>query len=483
MSLRRDAVYTGGFSALRLAISVAAIPVMTRSLGLAVFGEWTVLMAVLGLVPIAQVGLGPALSYLISARPADRCAIVGSSLVLFLAIGAAVSIPLVFAAPMLAPHLVRGQPEAMTAALRLIAIAGWLQLLRQWMTALEAGLQRFDVQVMAEGIGTFALNAGFIVLCVRGYGIVALAGWTVLASLGTLVLHFCLLAYRTRARTAGRLRWQLGEARALFGYGWRQWVSQVAGVLFTQADRLVVNSVLGPTATGLYAAVTAVAARINELSAAPLQVIVPAIARERAKGDSGGMRHTFQNALVLNLVVAYGLAAAVMYGAQPLSELLVPSGSVATVEAMLRIAGFTYAIFSGTAASYFAAQGLGRPSINARWGVVGGTAFLVGFVVLIENFGLPAAVWANLAYALVFGATVEVQRAMGISWRWLFKAHAVFVLALGISLIASVYIAGGHGRWALSVVLAVAISHAAAAIWFVCEIRKRRSPGAARMPA
>lgn len=394
---------------MRLALATAAIPVLTHTLGLATYGVWAVLISILSLTSVLQMGLAPAVTFHVAQAGNDedvKRRILVTSFVLFSALGALAGSILFLGAHLIAALTFRDAERAQEAAavLPLLGLAAFFQFLRQWVMAAEAGLQRYDLQAWADGLGTVALYGGLVVLALLDPGIGPLAAWWGIASLGTVFGHWYL--WRTRSAVSVTLKhgWDSRQARVLFNFGVRQWASQLGGNLFGHVDRVVVNLILGPAAAGIYSAGTSVAIRINELSAAPVQVVGPAIAAASSLARKAVL---YRRAQALNALLAYGLAAAVMLGSEPLAHVLVPT-QPDTMASVLRILGFCYGVYSVNAVAFYAAQGLGRPWINARWTIAAGCTFVLALVPLGRLFGLRGAAWANLAYALTLGINLEV---------------------------------------------------------------------------
>lgn len=416
ISVRRSSGYSAALSVVRLALAVAAIPALTYSLGLPLYGLWSVLISLLSLTSLLQLGMAPAVTFQVAQARADTLAtksILVTSFMLFGGLGLLAGLTLFLAAHPIA-NLVFGHTELVKEAesvLPIVGLAAACQFLRQWVMAAEAGLQRYDLQAWGDGMGTIGLYGGLVVLASLKSGVAVLASWWAFASFGTLLGHWYLWRTRTALAVPLTRGWDSSHARELLHFGLRQWPSQLGGNFFGHVDRVVVNLILGPSAAGLYSAATSVGVRINELSAAPVQVTGPVM----ASTDSPGRRvAVYRNAQSLNMLLAYLLAAGVMLGAQPLGLILVPT-EAETMASVLRISGLCYGVYSMNAVAFYAAQGLGRPSINSRWMLTGGFSFLTLLLPLSATFGLRGAVWANLAFAVTLGINCEVLRHLGLS--------------------------------------------------------------------
>lgn len=434
-NLRRNSTYTMALTVLRLGLSVAAVPVLIRNLGLHDYGIWAVVLSIFGLTSLFQFGLVSSVCFHLARTVGGEEAehpseVIATSFALFTGLGLMVFVVLLAANGPLAGWLFGTAAASGGARMTLLffGLSAWLQFMRHWAMSLEAGLERYEVQALAESVGAVVLYSGLVLLGLLGGDIEALAGWFTIATGGTLVVHWHL--WRTRigiplAVTAG---WSRAEARRLLGFGLQQWVSQFGSGLFSHVDRIAVTLVLGPSATGAYAAVTSVVTRINELSAAPVQVVVPAIGRAVSSRNHARIWPIYRDAHRLNMVIALGLAGAVMLGSEPLAEILVPSPPPVLAN-LLRILALAYGLYAVNAVGFYAAQGLGRPSINARWTLIAGCSFLMAVLLVIRDHGLPGVAWANVAFMLTLGINFEVSRSLSISRR-LIASHGRYICTL-----------------------------------------------------
>ncbi len=476
MSLRRNSSYSSALSVIRLAVSVASIPILTRGLGLKKYGVWVVLLSVFNLSALLQPGLSPATSYYLAQTTHDRdlrSRIAGASLLLFAGSGVLVGSGIAIASNPITSRLFHGMSERADAAsaMRLIGLTVFLQYIRQWLMSVESGIQRFDLQAWAEGAGAVLLYGGLSVVVLAGYGLLAMAEWLVLATVGTILVHFYFCAVRSGSKVVLKYEWDPQWARTILRFGSRQWISLLSSGFFGQVDKLIVNGALGPSAAGLYAVGTSVSGRINELSAAPLQVVVPALAESRSKGDEPRLQHIYGSSFRLNALAAFGLCAIVMVFAQPLAALLTPTNAPKTV-VVLRVLAYAYGMFSIGATGYYSSQGLGWPMMNARWGLIGGFLFLVVLSIAVDRFGLVGAAWSNAAFGATIGINFEVARRLGLAWNGILVNHLRYLACLTLSFFIASRVLTGRGLRPVPFVLALVLL-SGPTLWLV---RQRADP-------
>jgi O-antigen/teichoic acid export membrane protein len=296
---------------------------------------------------------------------------------------------------------------------RLFALALLPRFWQQWAMASEAGLLRYDWQARIEGAGYFLLSVGVVSLAWAGQSLQVLAVWYMVATIATLLSHLLFLKQAWQ-RLSLKPTYSPVSVGQLYRFGLSQWISNIGGLLFSQADRILVNVLLGPGPVGLYAVATSVAVRINEFSAVPIQSIAPMISTIAASGQSSRLVHVFKRALRLNALIVYLVSIAVMLWAKPIAILLASPEHSQTIVSLFQILVPIYAVYSLNAPGYFAAIGLQRPRINAVYVLPSGILTLLLMVWLIPSFHLVGVVLGNSGYILTLAINLKVARDIGL---------------------------------------------------------------------
>ncbi len=424
MNLRRSSGYNTLLMLLQLSVTIASIPILVRKLGVTEYGVWSVLLSVNGISLLALLGLDTSLTvFLAKVTVGDderaKDALLGTSFLLFTGLGCFTAGLIWLGSPYIVKVLFPTLSSGRTVLQALIPLGGvvLLQFVKQWLTAVETGLMRYDLQTFGEGISVIVSYTGLMVVVLLGYRIVALANWFFLVTFLTVIFHIFLINRSKIIYFSHILTWSQPQARVLLKFGILQWASQVGGTLFSQFDRIMVNLLLGPTAVGLYAVATSITSRINLMSAIPIQPIVPSISTTHANKHRERTRQIFAHAQHANAIIVYFITAVIILGAVPICNLLVTAAHARELIPLLQLLALLYGVYSLNAVGFYVAMGIGRPAINARWVVLSGFLFAVLLIVLIPRFGLWGAVWANIGYSLTLAINVSVIRELGISLR------------------------------------------------------------------
>ncbi len=422
-NLRRNSWYSVLSMVLRLGVTIISIPVLIRSLGLAQYGIWTVLLSVVNVAALAQLGLDSAVTYHVAHTAADtgtkqRDQVLSSALLMFSALGLIVATIIIVGAPIIV-HLLFPSSLPNLPLVPVVIIFGGvaiLQFWKQWAVAAEAGLLRYDIQASAESASTLFTYGGLIVIAWLGFGLLGLATWFLTAGLVALCIHAYLLHRAVGLRFDLAQGWNRTHAVSLFRFGITQWTAQIGGTLFGQGDRILVNYFLGPAAAGLYSVATSVAARINEFSSVPIQLIVPAISMAQAKEDSERAGAIFARAQRLNGLIVYILSAAIILGSTFLARILVTTADAEDLAPALRIIALVYGLYSLNAPGFFVAMGIGRPAINAGWSLLAGFLSILFLIFLTPRYSLHGAAWANIGYVATLAINWHVIRELRLGF-------------------------------------------------------------------
>jgi len=207
-----------------------------------------------------------------------------------------------------------------------------------------------------------------------------------------------------------------------------QWTAELGVTLFAQADKLLVNGVLGPAAAGIYAVSRSVAVKVTEIAGMFLRVLPPAVSAANALGDRARVRHLYQQTARLNGVVCVMVACSVMLLADIAAALIAGKKHGAAVAPVIRILILLYAGETLFSTSNWFAVGLRRPSLNAVWCLSGRVLMCVLIRVLASRFGIAGAAWANAGYLLSAVVTIRLAPMIGLSFADLAAAYSKPVL-------------------------------------------------------
>jgi O-antigen/teichoic acid export membrane protein len=383
-------------------------PVVLHSLGVAEFGIWTVATAAASVGGIIASGFGDAnIQHIASLRgSAIRSSqedSVRNMMGLNLSLGGVLAAIGFLLAPYAAAHIVAADPSKQRDCLMSLRIASVLMLVR----ALES--VSMSTQRAFERYGaSVRISIGVRVLSL------AVAGW--LASMGQgassiMTASAVLLTLGTWAQLL-RLRQFMGGASlwpafhretvgALFSFGAFSWLQAVAGVLFGQADRLLIGVSLGAAGVASYTLCVQLAQPIFGLTASGLHFLFPYLSGRGATLSTAALKRTLLQAFLCNLLfVSLGVAVLLLFGERVLQAWVGQTvGHSPTPILPLVTAGS--ALLGLSVTGTYALLALGRVRTVTWISLAGGASMLALMPWLLHLDGIRGLAAARLCYGSV----------------------------------------------------------------------------------
>ena len=433
MDLKTSSLLTSASGIFRLVVGVVSAPVLVRALGIADYGLWTVANSLVLLLLIVDFGVNVAVVTYLSADIARKDTDgarqhLSTSLLIVMGSACVFAAALLLAMPWYGPRLFPDAADRARAlpVLTLASIGLPLRLWQTWSASVQGALLRFDWQTAVELPSSLAIQTGSVIVALLGGGVMGLAILQLAVLSLTGVAHGWALSKVLPVGVS--VRGLSSRAfRELIGFGGIHWVTSVGNAVYNQADRLVVNAVLGPAAAGVYTALTTVANKIVELTVLPMKVLPAAISGAHAVQNLPRVQHLFRESMRLNAAVTWTCASGLFFFAEPLMQLVLGREYLAIAPTLLRAVTLIYALQSLCIGASWFALGLNRPSILTRWGLPSAALTIVAMYYLAGKFGLPGAVWSNAAYLMLGGLVFHVSKAMLIP-----PAAAVKVFVPGV---------------------------------------------------
>jgi O-antigen/teichoic acid export membrane protein len=385
--------------------AVLSAPYLVPRLGLDQYGIWMLVSAFAGTVGILHVGLGDAtIKYVSAYRGRNDAAgvarIVSGTLALSLLFGGLSALTLFFAAPFFVGHVFKIHPanyrEAVQ-AIQLGALVLWIQCVYQVFANTLKAHEQYGPPTKIAVFTKSAVMIAAIVLVALGHGVVSiLVATAVIWLLGTICQ-----AIAMRPFVSGDWLWpSLDRAawRELLGFGSYSWMQNTAGVVFSQADRLLVAAVLGTAPLTYYVLCVQVAQQIHGLVAAAFGFLFPHISSKHEAGNRNGIRRAFKLAVMVNIGLSVCLTLPLVVAGRRLLTLWMGPQFAAQSHVVLVVLAIGFCALSVNVAPHFTLLGLGQVRFVSFTNVVGGLLSLAGAALLISPLGLIGVAAGRLFY-------------------------------------------------------------------------------------
>ncbi len=419
---RSNAIYGLADSVVPPLLLLAATPFLLHRLGLQEFGIWMLAAAAVGTVGFVATGFGDATVKYVAEYRAEGddqaiSRVVSNTLSLYGVLAGVLALALWWSASAVATDVLKLHGDARELGVHVIQLAG-LGLLVQSIDSVFAstlrGLERYDLTVKVTVSERALLVAVAVVLAALGHGAVAILVSSVLISIcGAAVQSE--ICRRMVPGLRVRPGWHAATVRRIGSFGFFSWMQGVGGILFSQADRLVVGATLGLREVSYYVICTQIAQQVHLLCSAGFHFVLPLVSRNWAGKGRDDTRRLYARARLFNVAAATGLAAAVLVGGRPFLAAWLGPAFAAHTRGLLYGLTAAFWLLAINVVPHNMLLAIDKVRVVALLNLAGGAATLVSIAVLARAYHLPGAGLGNLAYGMVISVNFVVV-ARSLSW-------------------------------------------------------------------
>jgi O-antigen/teichoic acid export membrane protein len=403
----KNGFYNTAAGAIRSGINVLTIPILIRALGVDEYGLWTLASTVINVVTLAEAGLSTATTMFVSQDLAKEdfdgisqtLTVTGGAMLglatlaaLVLAIGAE---PIVgsFA------KLDRTQHLTVVHALQIGGIVVWTKLFQQVLIGIEQAYQRYDLLNLLNTFQSLLTGLGMLVVVWWGGRTIELMECQAIVGVVILIGHLALIKYLTY-ETKLRFQWDRSKGLTVARYSLQTWFTSLGGVLFAQADKLIVGAIFGSRELGIYAVITNIASQINLFSYLPVQPIVPKITQFFAtpSADRVSFDKQIKSALEINFSIALGAGAMLFTFAPFVLNILIDDATNATYILSLQIVAIAYGFASVNAVGYYILLATDAVNICMKIQLISSVGSLLIIYLGSLHFGIIGAAVGNAGF-------------------------------------------------------------------------------------
>lgn len=401
--LARNTVFNLVGQAAPMLVALFAIPFLIHGLGTDRFGVLTLAWMVIGYFSLFDLGLGRAMTQIISERigagkAEDLSTLIWTGLALMAVLGVFGALVVVLLSPWLV-HSVLKIPIVLQAetlhSFYLLAASIPIVISTAGLSGILSALQRFDILNMIRiPMGIFSFLGPVLILPISQ----SLFLVTTVLVIGRIVAWAIHLTMCLRVMPALRsgISLQRSMVRPLLRFGSWMTVTNVVGPLMVYLDRFVIGAVVSVTAVAYYATPYELVTKFWIVPGAVVGVLFPAFAivyvqdkRRAALLLNRGTKYTFLMLFPITLIlVSFAHEGLRMW----LGEIF--ANNSAPVLQWLAVGVFVNSLAQ---VPFAFIQGVGRPDVTAKLHLLELPIYLFGFWWLVNEYGIvgAAAAWTG----------------------------------------------------------------------------------------
>ncbi len=385
-----------------------AAPILLKRLGVAQFGVWVVVTATVSAGSIIASGFGDAnIQHVAAARSrGDTGAlhrVVRSMMGINLLLGSMLALIVWSLGPFAARHIVTSDISLQRASLWSLRVGSLLMLVRAVESvciSTQRAFERYGAAVRTSIVARLMALGSAVALACRGHGVISIMVVTgILIALGAAVQ---LVELRKRLGASSLLPWFDERAtKALVSFGAFSWMQAVAGVIFSQTDRLILGISLGATVVTSYALCVQMAQPIYGVTASGLHFLFPYLSGRQALAPPAALRKSILTAFSINLLlVTVGTVLLLLYGRSLLhlwvGEVIADSASTALAPIV-----WSFGLLGLNVTGYYTMLALGHVRTVTWINLVGGTVMLLLMIWSLPRTGIHGVAVARLSFGMI----------------------------------------------------------------------------------
>lgn len=374
-------------------------PLILHKIGVAGYGTWAVFLAINGLTSLADLGLVGTVSKFVAEYHARQdfpalARLLGSGMSLFLLLDFVIGIVLWSTSPWLAGLLFHGSTVPTTELvllLRCFLIVIATNILTQLFASVTTGLQRLDLTHMmsAANVLMSAFLGGLLLL--RGGGLRGLVYGYIASGILTVTVYLVIVRRLLPQVALHPLRFDRTEARKMFGFSLRLYVTQAAVAVHNQVEKVFLALLVGVAQVGWYDIASEVALKVRGAIGLILSPVLSAASELDALRDETRMRELYYRAHKYLALFGVPVVCYIVAISQRFVELWLGPNlrMIALPLSVLLVVNF-FNLATGPGFLIFAGSGYMRPGVqSAIMGIVLNVFLSLG---LIYKFGFAGAV-------------------------------------------------------------------------------------------
>lgn len=385
---------------------LAVAPTILRNLGVAQYGIWTVITSVVSLGSIVASGFGDALIQRVAHRRgsgsrAGVVRLVRAAMGIHLVLGLAMAALICGFAPVLADRLAAGDASLRGISLWSIEIAGFLTAIRAIETvciSTQRAFERYGAAVRISIAGRLASLAAATALATLGRDVANIVAAT--AGMAGIALVFQLVRLQQLLETGNVApSFDPETTKDLLGFGVYTWLLAAAGVVFSQADRLIGGASMGAAAVVAYALCAQISQPVYGLTAAGLHFVFPYLARSHAGDDQVAPGRILVIALAANILLVIVGAGLLFALSNRIFHVLATDAIARACAPLVGPVLASSALLALSVTGSYGMVALGRVKTVAIINVAGAVAIALVIALFMTQFGVMAVIGGRLAFA------------------------------------------------------------------------------------
>lgn len=441
--IAKNSVYNVAYLLLNTLFLLLITPIFINHLGTESYGIWVLASDVLGFLTIIDAGFNTAVIKFVSEYNAEDDTIaISETLTVVLGFYLVTGLVAGLGVAIMTPKLIQwfGVSNTLRSQARFAFFMSALSIIpsfiRRSLIGVPMAKLRYDWAAVLRLAWTVPHMGGLVIIVTLGGDLTDAMIWQAVVSWGAALLT-AWVVIRMLNENVISWSWSWDRLKKIAKFSSFTALTSAGTTLFSRGDRLIVGSILGPSAAGLYAIAASIASRLNQLANSLTHTLMPVVSSKHEK-DSTEVYSLFRRTTRALVLAVLGITSVAVFCAGWGLEFWLGETATGDFVILVRVTLIAYGLYSLNATAYHTLNGLGYPEINT-FAVLGASLLVLGLdVVLLPNIGLIGAAVANFGYTAILISFIFVfryfRRSVFLEIKELFALpFVVFIASMGVA--------------------------------------------------
>lgn len=405
-----------------LVLTLFITPVILDGLGKEKFGIWVIVSSFIGILGLLNLGLSSAslkyLSEYYSKKDYRKFNIVFTwNFIIYSTMGFLGIVVTWLTRKIIAEKVINVDPNLVSLTSSVLFIASFVfatKLFRIAFFSAFKAIQNYKIFAFFESLYSSAFAVFAFIVLRRGLGLKGLV--TLHLILGLLFLG----GYYFKLKEINRnFRFTFSYdslVKKLLNFSFYSFLSNIFGVLYEHADKLIISNMLGTTLLTYYALPYILARKVQVLFANLTHNLFPKVSELDTLGNRERLQQMYIHGTKLLWFLISLLTLPIFLSAKELLVLWVGTEIATKSWVIFRILLITFTVGSVNVIPYYFFYGLDKPKLNMIFTIISGVTNVSSLMILIPRYGIIGAAVANLLGVMyVFVMLYVCERLLGIS--------------------------------------------------------------------
>ncbi|WP_053367828.1 oligosaccharide flippase family protein [Bacillus sp. FJAT-27245] len=384
-------------------ISLIATPLLLQNLGSELFGIWILVQSVLMILSMGDLGISTSIikfgsSYISNSQKEKFTKLIDFCYGVSLIISVLISISTWFAGPYIVTSVFNvdlSNFRVASIAFKLIGLIVGIRLIGNVWASILMAHERYDIKGQINILFNIISSLFSIILVVLGFKIISLVVMILIVSfLNNLILFVNAVKIFPYITFFPSFNFKL--EKNVISYSFNAWLQLIVNMIYSQSDRFIITSTLGPTALGYYSVCIQLASKLHEIPAAVCSFLLPKLSSLHEKADQPLLRKTYKNFYLFVLLFSVTSGFTMFIFSHDILSLWINPSFADKSTLLLRILITTFFGMTLGIVPYYYLNAIGHAKYITRLGAVNSSISVVLSLFLTPIFGVTGTAFGRL---------------------------------------------------------------------------------------